>query len=129
MSDLADDLQGLADEFGQPVRVEYSGGYEGDPVDLLLAGIRRQSTMLLDNIGITIKMRELPSWAAREKAWREAFGNDVLSRLRYRFRAMLFPRKQAELAAVWEAAKRRMREEWVAVVLEKGQEMLDERQD
>ena len=129
MSNLRDSMQEMADEFGQPIRLEYSGGYEGDPVDLLLAGIRRQSTNIIDNLGITIEMGKLPSHEPRAEAYRAAFGGGRLSRLwRGRVRPILFPTRQAELVAEWESAKRRMREEWIAVVLEKGQEAIDERQ-
>ena len=56
MSNLVDELQRLANELGAPVRVEYHGGYVGEPVDILLAWHR--PVIVADNLGMTIEMGE-----------------------------------------------------------------------
>ena len=76
---------------------------------------------ILDNIGIKVNMRELPSFPLYEYASERLYGTHWLSRLWCRrLRPRLMPARQAEAERIMDDARRHMQMDFISAVLETG---------
>ena len=97
-----------------------------EQLDMLTEGIRRGSHLLLDNVGIHVRMSDTPSWALREALHRVMFGRGRLERFWcLSVRPWLMPRWQAQVEAAWERAGDLTRAELLAATLEQASAMRD----
>jgi hypothetical protein len=87
--------------------------------EALVDGVK-SSRRLLDNLGITIKMRELPSWNERCKRQELLYGSGFFSRLWCNLRRYLEPKLYAQLVEDYETVKLQTQAEMMNAVLEKG---------
>ena len=87
-------------------------------------GLHRQSNLILDYVGIHIRMSSLSSWAAKEQAYADLYGTHWLSRLWCRhIRPQLKPGQQAAIEARYERLGQKVKQEFMLAVLEKGLEI------
>jgi len=87
--------------------------------DALVDGVK-STKRILDNIGITINMRTLPSWPERCKRQKLLYGSGFLSRLWCKLRRYLEPKLYTQLVEDYETAKLKTQAELLNAVLEKG---------
>ena len=92
--------------------------------DDITRAIRLNSPKILDNLGITIKMSELPSadlWAA---VYELRFGSGHLSRFYVRnIRPFIAPRKHERICMAWSQARFIRQQEVMTAILEKGEDL------
>lgn len=104
----------LADE------VEAEHGLEGLAGDLVV-GLRRQSALILDNLGMTVSIASLPGHQAleetRDAAYRGFWARNI--------RPWLFPRRHAALTQIYDGARRQIQQELLNRIIEEGKAMLD----
>jgi len=97
-----------------------------DQFDQLVTGIRRESAMILDNLGITIEMATLPSWPLRNYLSGQLFGRNRLTWFWCVYiRPWLMPKRQAEIQEAFEIVGNHVRQELLAAVIEKGQSVIE----
>ena len=90
--------------------------------DDLVTSIARQSLRIVDNIGITVNMRELPSWQRYQELKGAVYGSGLLSRIWAQIlRPWLRPVAHAELWAQWDTVERELHEELIWATIEKTQ--------
>ena len=78
---------------------------------------------ILDNIGITVNMRELPSFPLYEYANRRLYGTHWLSRFWCRrLRPRFAPARQAEAERIMDDARRHIQMDFISTVLDRGKE-------
>ena len=94
----------------------------------LASAVYRLSPLLLENIGIRVDMRALPSADLYTTAQEFYFGSGCLGRFYARnIRQFIAPKMHEEASRTWQQAKTTLRQELINAVLEKGQESIDER--
>lgn len=96
--------------------------------DEIARGIKLSSSMILENLGITVKMSELPSAGLYNLVREEWLGSWFYGRFyALRLRPLIEPNKHQRIRALWEQIQTTRTQEMINAVLEKGQELLDER--
>jgi hypothetical protein len=88
-------------------------------------GIMRNSTMLLDNIGIHVNLSTLPSTALRNAAYQRAYGYSKITRLFSKLRARVLPRRQAELEKTYERYARAVELEFMQAAMAQAAALLE----
>ena len=88
--------------------------------DALVDGVK-SSHRLLDNLGTTIKMRELPSWNERCLRQADLYGTHFINRFWCKWiRPWFDPRRHELMTEAFEIAKLKTQAEMLNAVLEKG---------
>ena len=85
----------------------------------LIDGVK-SSHRLLDNLGITINMRTLPSWPERCRRQELLYGSSFFGRIWCKLRRYLEPKLYAQLVEDYETVKLKTQAELLNAVLEKG---------
>ena len=89
----------------------------------------RQEKRILDNIGITVNMAELPSHAAQRQARSAVFGDSEWTGFwRFTVRRNLFPNRHQRLVEEWRRAHGRYCIEYLDALMIEGRIAFDERQ-
>ncbi|MCK5557096.1 MAG: hypothetical protein KAJ01_01875 [Candidatus Hydrogenedentes bacterium] len=89
----------------------------------------RQEKRILDNIGITVNMAELPSAEATCKAGHRIYGSGRLSGF-WHFTVLrnLFPNRHQKLVEEWRELYGQLQREFLEAVMKEGRIAFDERQ-
>ena len=92
--------------------------------EVFAEGVRRQSLLILDNVGIMVRMDELPGVVAFYAAKRLRYGDNWKTRLWGRkVRGVLFPGLQADVELIWDNAQQQRQREFWTEVMKQGREM------
>jgi hypothetical protein len=91
----------------------------------LAEAVRRQSLVMLDNVGIRVDVRKLPAASALHSARRRKNGTHWLARVWCQtLRPILAPAKQKAIDAAFDAAQVRVQTEFMDAVLRQGTELM-----
>ena len=92
------------------------------PYDNIVWEIRRSGPRILDNLGITIKMSELPNADLYAVVYELRFGSGHLGRFYARnIRQFIAPKKHEQICMAWSQARFIRKQEVLNAVLEKGE--------
>ncbi len=87
----------------------------------VLRGVKKWNNAFLDNLGVTVNMRSLPSWPERCKRRRKLYGTHIISRFWCRkIRPYLNTKLHTQLVEDYETVKLKTQAELLNAVLEKG---------
>ena len=87
--------------------------------------IHRQSSMLLDNIGIHITFSDMPSHSAYQFWKHKRYGYNWLSAMWCQhIRRWLFPNKHQEIVRLFSVAQTQIQQELISAILTQGEEMI-----
>ena len=90
-------------------------------VDALIDGLTRSTDLILANLGITIPLESLPSFAAKKQAEDDWTGTGIAGRLFARFiRPWLMPGRHKALRGKVEALRLQVQSELLNAILDKG---------
>ena len=97
-------------------------------MDEITRGIRLSSPKILENLGITIKMSELPSADLYSVVRGIRFGSGHLGRFYARnIRPFIAPKKHEQICMAWSRVQLIRQQESLNAILEKGRDIIDER--
>ena len=90
--------------------------------EMFAEGVYRHSLLILDNVGIMVKLDELPGAAAFNAAKRL---KDHWKTRRWgrKVRGVLFPGLQADVELIWDSVQQQQQREFWAEVMRQGREM------
>ena len=90
----------------------------------IVRGISRNGSKILDNLGITINMSELPSADLCAVIYELRFGSGRLKRFYVRnIRPIITPRKHKQICMAWSQARLIRQQEVMNAVIKKGEDL------
>ena len=94
--------------------------------DALCKGIKSTSHRMLDNIGITVSLADLPSYPGFSRCRDELFGTNFLNSVwRWWIRRYLFPSLHAKKETAYEDARHKIMAEQLNKIMDFSQDEID----